>query len=137
MNWHELVSGWYHLALDPEASMVFLLKQRATCKSGHQSCRTNVFVCPEIARQFIEERMIFSPNRSQFGGSRAREIGQALDALLESSLQLWPFAVQDREHDGIANVTGPGETIPAQDAFPDGAQLGHGRLTAPVTRIDP
>jgi hypothetical protein len=26
MNGHELVSGWYHLALDPEASTVFRLK---------------------------------------------------------------------------------------------------------------
>jgi hypothetical protein len=35
MNGHELVSGWYHLALDPEASTVFRLKQRAISKSGH------------------------------------------------------------------------------------------------------
>src|SRR6202158_5239063 len=91
-----------------------------------------------IARQLIEERMIFSPNRSHFGGSCAREISldQALHALLESSLQLRPFAVEYGEHDGIANVTGPGKTVPAQDTFPDGAQLGHGRLTALVTRID-
>jgi len=51
MNGHELVSGWYHLALDTAASTVFRLKQRAIGKSGHRFCRTNVFVCPEIAQE--------------------------------------------------------------------------------------
>src|SRR5713101_7091677 len=66
------------------------------------------------------------------------EIGldQALHPLLESSLQLRPFVVKDGKHDSVANVTGPGKTVPAQDTFPDSAKLGHGRLAALVTRID-
>src|SRR6266404_8968484 len=70
--------------------------------------------------------------------SKLCEIGldQVLHPLLESSLQLRPFVVKDGKHDSVANVTGPGKTVPAQDTFPDSAKLGHGRLAALVTRID-
>src|SRR5258708_27778021 len=71
-------------------------------------------------------------------GSPLCEIGlaQALPPLLESSLQLRPFVVKDGKHDSVANVTGPGKAVPAQDTFPDSAKLGHSRLAALVTRID-
>src|SRR5258705_5350984 len=71
-------------------------------------------------------------------GSTLCEIGldQALHPLLESSLQLRPFVVKDGKHDSVANVTGPGKTVPAQDTFPDSAKLGHGPLAALVTRVD-
>src|SRR5258708_29561405 len=60
----------FHVAVSiSEAPTILRLKQRAISKSGHRFCRTNVFVCPEIALQFIEEGMIFSPTRSHFGGS--------------------------------------------------------------------
>src|SRR5258708_8492692 len=66
------------------------------------------------------------------------EIGfdQALHPLLESSLQLRPFVVKDGKHDTVANVTGPGKTVPAQDTFPDSATLGHGHLATLVPRIN-
>src|SRR6266478_8642487 len=78
------------------------------------------------------------PMLQRSSGSTFCEIGldQAPHPLLESSLQLRQFVVKDGKHDSIANVTGPGKTVPAQDTFPDSAKLGHSRLAALVTRID-
>src|SRR6476646_112539 len=64
-------------------------------------------------------------------------LDQALYARLEPGLQRRPFPREYGVHNGVANVAGPGQTILAQDAFPDRAEFGHGRLAALVARIDP
>src|SRR5687767_10447591 len=47
-----------------------------------------------------------------------------------------PFVLEDGEQNGVADVAGPGDSVPAQHAFTDGAELLHRRLAAPVALVD-